>query len=145
MIYVDFCKSPKGFWVGCGEYQNGRAYASGRTIDILVKHIKTVVYRTWGISARNVILSSRQMEQGEFQAKHMAYMGNKFKGKFWNEPKPTKLKVITEPVIEREEPKEKEEVKEKKKESTKFIYEEKNGVLYVYEKKLVGQYQLETE
>jgi hypothetical protein len=143
MIYVDFCKSPKGFWVGCGEYQNGRAYASGRTIDILVKHIKTVVYRTWGVSARNVILSSRQMEQGEFQAKHGMFMSSKFKGKFWNEPKQKKVTVVTELKIETEEPKEKE--KEKKKESAKFIYEEKNGVLYVYEKKLVGEYQLETD
>lgn len=143
MIYVDFCKSPKGFWVGCGEYQNGRAYASGRTMDILVKHIKTVVYRTWGISARNVILSSRQMEQGEFEAKHLMFMGNKFKGKFWNEPKPKKLTAVTKTIIETEKPKSKE--KEKKRESTKFIYEEKNGVLYVYEKKLVGEYQLETE
>lgn len=144
MIYVDFCKSPKGFWVGCGEYQNGRAYASGRTIDILVKHIKTVVYKTWGISARNVMLSSRQMEQGEFEAKHLAYMGNKFKGKFWNEPKPQKLKVVTKQTIETEEA-EKPKEKETKRESTKFIYEEKNGVLYVYEKKLVGEYQLETD
>lgn len=143
MIYVDFCKSPKGFWVGCGEYQNGRAYASGRTIDILVKHIKTVVYRTWGISARNVMLSSRQMEQGEFQTKHGMFMHNKFRGKFWTEPKQKKTTIVKEPKIETEEPKEKE--KEKKKESTKFVYEEKNGVLYVYEKKLVGEYQLETE
>lgn len=143
MIYVDFCKSPKGFWVGCGEYQNGRAYASGRTLDILVKHIKMVVYKTWGISARNVMLSSKQMEQGEFEAKHLAYMNNKTKGKFWSEPKQKKITVVAEPVIEREEPKD--EVKEKKRESTKFIYEEKNGVLYVYEKKLVGEYQLETE
>lgn len=144
MIYVDFCKSPKGFWVGCGEYQNGRAYASGRTLDILVKHIKTVVYRTWGMSARNVVLSSRQMEQGEFEAKHLAYMGNKFKGKFWNEQKAKKLTVVKKPTIETEEKEEPKE-KEKKRESTKFIYEEKNGVLYVYEKKLVGEYQLETE
>ena len=137
MIYVDFCKSPKGFWVGCGEYQNGRAYASGRTIDILVKHIKLMVYRTWKISARNVMLSSRQMEQGEFEAKHLVYMSNKIKGKLWNEPKPKKIKVSIVPEVE--------EPKTQKRESTKFIYEEKNGVLYVYEKKLVGEYQLETE
>jgi hypothetical protein len=87
------------------------------------------------------------MEQGEFEAKHLAYMGNKFKGKFWNEQKQKKLTVVKKPTIEMEEKEEQEEPKEKekKRESAKFIYEEKNGVLYVYEKKLVGEYQLETE
>lgn len=142
MIYVDFCKGPKGLWVGCGEYQNGRAFASGRTMDILMTHIKTVVYKTWKISARNVMLSSRQMELGEFEAKHLVYMNNKVRGKIWNEPKPKKIKVS---VVQEPEKEKIEEQKTQKRESTKFIYEEKNGVLYVYEKKLVGEYQLETD
>lgn len=141
MMYIDFCKSPKGFWVGCGEYQNGRVFASGRTLDILTKHAKTMAYKTWRMSARNIILSSRQMEQGEFESKHGAYMCNRFKGKFWNE-KPRQIYMVRE---EKEEKKETVEPKTTRKESTKFIYEEKNGVLYVYEKKLVGEYQLETK
>ena len=145
MIFVDFCKGPKGFWVGCAEFQNGRAFASGRTLDILLDHIKTMVYRTWKISARNVMLSSRQMEVGEFQTKHFMFMSPKFKGKFWNEkpkhyiPKTSVKKA--ENVISNKE--EKQEITGKiRKDTPKFTYEEKDGVLYVYETKLVAKFEV---
>ena len=196
MIFVDFCKGPKGFWVGCAEFQNGRAFASGRTLDILLDHIKTMVYRTWKISARNVMLSSRQMEVGEFQAKHFIFMSPKFKGKFWNEtPKRyqqttkyttrNKKSVIvdgnfydsiseaeeklglkgdtlgqalrhnqtttmghtiayakTNQLLE-EKTEEKQEITGKiRKDTPKFTYEEKDGVLYVYETKLVAKFEV---
>jgi len=146
MIFVDFCKGPKGYWVGCAEFQNGRAFASGRTLDILVDHIKTMVYRTWKISARNVMLSSRQMEVGEFQAKHYAYMSARFKGKFWNEkpkyytPK-TSVKKAENVILNKEE--KQEEITGKiRKDTPKFTYEEKDGVLYVYETKLVAKFEI---
>ena len=41
MIYIDFCKGTNGLWIGCAEYNNGRYFATGRTLDILVKNIKT--------------------------------------------------------------------------------------------------------
>lgn len=148
MIFVDFCKGPKGYWIGCAEYQNGRAFASGRTIDILVDHIKTMVYKTWRISARNVMLSSRQMEIGEFEAKHKRFMSARFLGKFWNEkpkyymPK-TSVKKEENVVLNKEE---KQEITGKiKKDTPKFTYEEKDGVLYVYEKRLVAKFDIEKQ
>ena len=54
MLYIDFCRNQKrGLWVGCVEYNNGRAFASGRTMDLLVSNMKTMVNRTWRISATN--------------------------------------------------------------------------------------------
>lgn len=197
MIFVDFCKGPKGYWVGCAEFQNGRAFASGRTLDILVDHIKTMVYRTWKISARNVMLSSRQMEVGEFQAKHFVYMSTRFKGKFWNEkpkyyqqvakgrPRNKKSVIVDgnlyDNISEAENKlrlkrdtlgqalrhnqtttmghtiayakkdqlltKTKEEKQETKPvfKTSGYTYEEKDGVLYVYEKKLVAKYDIEKQ
>lgn len=145
MLFVDFCKGPKGYWIGCAEFQNGRAFASGRTIDILVDHIKTMVYKTWRISARNVMLSSRQMEVGEFQAKHFAYMSARFKGKFWNPitVKPKKQQPDWTKLIPRDEAKPEVVITGKiKKDTPKFTYEEKDGVLYVYETKLVAKFEV---
>ena len=85
MLYIDFCRAPKGFWVGCVEYNNGKTFASGRTMDLLVKNMKMMVNHTWKISARNVMLSSRQMEIGEFESKYIQFMSTKFRGKFWNQ------------------------------------------------------------
>lgn len=136
MMYIDFCKSPQGMWIGCGEHQNGRTFASGRTLDILVKHTKTSAYKIWKMTARNVMLSTRQMEQGEFEAKHGRFMPKKFKTRFWNH------KEITE-TVQKPQEQQKEEVKEKPTKE-KHTYEEKNGVLYVYVKKLIRKYELET-
>lgn len=144
MVYVDFCKSPKGYWVGCGEYNNGRVFASGRTIDILVEHIKTMAYKTWKMSARNVILSSRQMETGEFEEKHKRFMSVRFIGKFWNAF--TKKELVKARVETHQ--KEKTSVKvaknviSKPENKTGYTYEEKDGILYVYETKLIAQYKL---
>ena len=198
MLYIDFCKAPKGFWVGCAEYNNGRAFASGRTLDLLVANMKAMAYHTWKVSAYNVMLSSRQMEIGEFESKHAKFMSTKFRGKFWNqkveEPKvkttrknTRKIKVVVDGVLydslseaetklgfkpdtlgqalrhgqsmtlghtiayandlpqfkKPETPKIEKPKEEVKTEDAKFSYEEKDGVLYVYEKKLVAKYKIE--
>lgn len=200
MLYIDFCKAPKGFWVGCAEYNNGRAFASGRTLDLLVANMKAMAYHTWKVSAYNVMLSSKQMEIGEFESKHAKFMSTKFRGKFWNqkveEPKvkttrknTRKIKVVVDgilynslseaetklgfkpdtlgqalrhgqtmtkghtiayandlPQFKKAEEKpcmvEKEEtvVKENK---IKYFYEKKDGMLCVYKKELVAQYEIE--
>jgi len=203
MLYIDFCKAPKGFWVGCVEYNNGRAFASGRTMEFLVKNMKTMAYHTWRMSAYNIMLSSRQMERGEFESKHARFMSAKFRGKFWNEkiekqkeePKTTikkrnlkRIKVVVDGVLynsiseaesktgmkpdtlgqalrhgqrvtlghtiayanDLAEPVKVETTKienaiQLNTEEAKYSYEEKEGTLYVYEKKLVAQYKIENK
>ena len=107
-----------------------------------------MVYKTWRIAARNVMLSSRQMEIGEFEAKHKRFMSARFLGKFWNEkpkyymPK-TSVKKEENVVLNKEE---KQEITGKiKKDTPKFTYEEKDGVLYVYEKRLVAKFDIEKQ
>lgn len=200
MLYIDFCRAPKGVWVGCVQHNNGRVFSHGRTMDHLVANIKAMVSHTWRMSAASVILSSKQMEKDEFEQKHLSYASTRFKGKYWNETtisyqkkeKGTtkRKKVVVDGVlynsigeaektlgikdntlgqalrnnqqfclghvigyaanlpqfkkpeiqkIKEEEPMLKEEKK------GNYTYEEKDGVLYVYEKKLVAKYEIEKQ
>lgn len=144
MLFVDFCKSPKGLWVGCGEYNNGRIFASGRTLDILVDHIKNQAYKTWRMSARNVLLSSKQMETGEFEMRHKRFMSARFLGKFWNSFTKKQLKKARVETHQKEETSVKvaKNVISKPENKTGYTYEEKDGILYVYETKLIAQYEV---
>jgi hypothetical protein len=148
MIYIDFCKGPKkGLWVGCAEYNNGKYFATGRTLDNMVKNIKTGGARIFNVSARQFILSSKQMETGEFEQKYYKFMNNIFKGKFWNNHGMTTMIKEAQEI----EPKKEEQMScipssiEKNKKDTKYLYEIKDGVLYVYEKKLIAKYEVEDE
>lgn len=200
MLYIDFCRAPKGVWVGCVQYNNGRVFSHGRTLDHLVTNIKTMVNHTWRLSTASVILSSKQMEKDEFEQKHLLYASSRFKGKYWKEktevqkiklPKETRAKkvvvdgVLYNSISEAEKvlgikpdtlgqalrhnqqfclehvvgyadnlpqfkkpdiptiKEEKQMPKEEKKGN--YTYEEKDGILYVYEKKLVAKYEIEKQ
>lgn len=147
MIYIDFCKGPKnGLWIGCAEYNNGKYFATGRTLDIMVTNIKTGGARTFNVSARQFILSSKQMETGEFESKYIKFASNIFKGRFWynNETIKPKEETKTESKKEVEQMAQIPSVQEFKQDK-KYLYEIKDGILYVYEKKLVAKYEVEDE
>ena len=150
------------------------------------------------------MLSSRQMEIGEFQAKHFMFMSPKFKGKFWNEkpkyyqpvtkytPRNKKSVIVdgnlydsiseaeeklglkgdtlgqalrhnqtttmghtiayakthqllTEKPVETSIKITKNVISKPETKTGGFTYEEKDGVLYVYEKKLVAKYDIEKQ
>lgn len=147
MIYIDFCKGPKnGLWIGCAEYNNGKYFATGRTLDIMVTNIKTGGARIFNVSARQFILSSKQMETGEFESKYIKFASNIFKGRFWynNETIKPKEETKTESKKEVEQMAQIPSVQEFKQDK-KYLYEIKDGILYVYEKKLVAKYEVEDE
>lgn len=187
MLYIDFCRAPKGVWVGCIQYNNERVFSHGRTLDLLVSNMKAMVNHTWRKSAASVILSSKDMERDEFEQKHLIYASPTFKGRYWNKekektemstiklPKDNKIKkVVVDGVLYKnitsaekelgirintlghtvayadnlpqfQITKKEEEMPKTKQEEKKgnYTYEEKDGVLYVYEKKLVAKYEIE--
>lgn len=147
MIYIDFCKGPKnGLWIGCAEYNNGKYFATGRTLDIMVTNIKTGGARIFNVSARQFILSSKQMETGEFESKYIKFASNIFKGRFWYNYETIKPKEETKTESKKkvEQMAQIPSVQEFKQDK-KYLYEIKDGVLYVYEKKLVAKYEVEDE
>lgn len=146
MIYIDFCKGPKnGLWIGCAEYNNGKYFATGRTLDVMVQNIKTGGARVFHVSARQFILSSKQMEPGEFESKYIKFASNIFKGRFWynHETIKPKEETKTESKKEVEQMAQIPSVQEFKQDK-KYLYEIKDGILYVYEKKLIAKYEVET-
>lgn len=147
MIYIDFCKGPKnGLWIGCAEYNNGKYFATGRTLDNMVKNVKMGGAKIFNVSARQFILSSRQMETGEFEQKYYIFMSNIFRGKYWNNHGVTTIIKETKEIEQKKEEKMPciPSTKEAKKD-IKYVYEIKDGVLYVYEKKLIAKYEVEDE
>ena len=140
MIYVDFCKGPKnGLWIGCAEYNNGKYFATGRTLDILMKNIKHGGTRLFRCSAMQFILSSKQMETGEFEQKYYRFMSTLFKGKFWNNYGTIKLTQKEDKIEEKPIEIKQETLPQNK---GKYLYEVKDGVLCVYEKKLIAKYEV---
>ena len=112
----------------------------------MVKNIKMGGAKIFNVSARQFILSSKQMETGEFEQKYYKFMNNIFKGKFWNNHGMTTMIKEAQEI----EPKKEEQMPcvpsiEKNKKDTKYLYEIKDGVLYVYEKKLIAKYEVEDE
>ena len=149
MIYIDFCKGPKkGLWIGCAEYNNGKYFATGRTLDVMVTNIKTGGARVFHVSARQFVLSSKQMEPGEFESKYIKFASNIFKGRFWYNheiPKPKEETIKKEPEIKEKEVEQMAQIPsvQEFKQDKKYLYEIKDGVLYVYEKKLIAKYEVE--
>lgn len=141
MIYVDFCKGPKnGLWIGCAEYNNGKYFATGRTLDILMKNIKHGGTRIFRCSAVQFVLSSKQMETGEFEQKYYKFMSTLFRGKYWNNYSSIVKPIQKENKIEEKPVETKQETLPQNK--GKYLYEVKDGVLCVYEKKLIAKYEV---
>lgn len=107
MIEVNFCRAPSHMWVGWAEYENGMYYSSGKTMDDLVYHIKLNFYQNKRISARQIIIASKQSDPSEAPLDRMSKM---FKTKYWyekgegyksNQNKPMAPKKTTEkPVVD---------------------------------------------
>ena len=81
MISVSFTKNPAGtYWVGWTKYENGMYWASGRTLDDLIRHMKHRLYLEKGVSRRQVYLDTKQSTRLDVP---FNLMSNMFYGKFW--------------------------------------------------------------
>jgi hypothetical protein len=87
MIIVKFCRNYKSDYVGWCEYGNGHYFSSGRTLDILMRNMKTQMYQKKRVSAAQVILDSKPSDTSDCPVQ---YMSNMFRGRSWkysSEPK----------------------------------------------------------
>lgn len=81
MITVSFTKNPAGtYWIGWATYENGIYWASGRTLDDLIRNMKHRLYLEKGISRRQVYLDTKQSTRVDVPFNRMT---NIFYGKFW--------------------------------------------------------------
>lgn len=81
MITVSFTKNPAGtYWIGWTQYENGMYWASGRTLDDLIRNMKHRLYLEKGVSRRQVYLDTKQSTRLDVPFNRMS---NIFYGKFW--------------------------------------------------------------
>lgn len=90
MYIIKFCRAPSQRWVGVCEYNGGHVFASGRTIDELVKHMKGMMWFQ-KISAKQIVLDNKQHDTCEFEKLYKCFMSAIFVGRYWkNKNKPEK-------------------------------------------------------
>lgn len=148
MFRIEFCRAPSNYWIGVTEYNGGHIFASGRTMDVLVKHMKQQVRLVANASARQVVLSSTQTDTYEFGKKYKMFMTPIFLGRYWKIKeeydggkelmKVQKLKPLTSAPVAEPVP----EPKQKHAQPGEYITKIKDGVMYVYELREVAKYKL---
>lgn len=101
MYVVKFCRAPSQLWVGVIEYNGGHVFATGNTMDNLMHRMKQAMITRYHVSARQIILDTKQHETYEFEKLFKVFMSPIFVGKYWKkkgepqykEPVPTPEKV----------------------------------------------------
>ena len=137
MYNVKFCKGPKGLWIGVTEYNGGHEFATGRTLDMLVKHMKMNMCSRHSVSARQIILDTKQTDAYEFEKLYKPFMSSIFKGRYWvdkNKGEFQEPKADTEPVVVA--------YPKPTKKSGEYITETQGQELVVYELREVARYKL---
>lgn len=148
MYYIKFCRAPSQYWVGQVVYKNGTFFSYGRTLDHMVKNVKTRLFNFDKVSGSSIILETRQSLPSEMALDKMT---KKFTTKYWL-PRDNNLET-KEQIIEKEteivKPKAKTKVKQKTEELTmsydKHSYEIKDGKLIVWGAVKVAEYNLGLE
>lgn len=137
MYNVKFCKGPKGLWIGVTEYNGGHEFATGRTLDMLVKHMKMNMSSRHSVSARQIILDTKQTDAYEFEKLYKPFMSPIFKGRYWVDKNKGEFQepmvVIDHPVVAYPNP---------TKKSGEYITETQGQELVVYELREVARYKL---
>lgn len=154
MINVSFTKNPAGtYWVGWTQYENGMYWASGRTLDDLMRNMKHRLYLEKGVSRRQVYLDTKQSTRLDVPFNRMS---NIFYGKFWKNKmskqdadKDRMLNIAAKTATELTDPAPVEEpvatpTEKPTKQYDYCEYEEKDGLLVVYGVKrvLITSYEL---
>ena len=137
MYNVKFCKGPKGLWIGVTEYNGGHEFATGRTLDMLVKHMKANMSVRHNVSARQVILDTKQTDAYEFGKLYNPFMSPIFKGRYWvdkNKGEFQEPKAGNGPVVVA--------YPKPTKKSGEYITETQGQELVVYELREVARYKL---
>lgn len=137
MYNVKFCKGPKGLWIGVTEYNGGHEFATGRTLDDLMKHIKFCMSRKHNVSARQCILDTKQTDAYEFEKLYKPFMSSIFKGRYWvdkNKGEFQEPKADLEPVVVAS--------PRPTKKSCEYVTETNGQELVVYELREVARYKL---
>lgn len=101
MYVVKFCRAPSQLWVGVIEYNGGHVFATGNTMDNLMHRMKQAMITRYHVSARQIILDTKQHETYEFEKLFKVFMSPIFVGKYWKkksepqykEPAPTPEKA----------------------------------------------------
>lgn len=101
MYVVKFCRAPSQLWVGVIEYNGGHVFATGNTMDNLMHRMKQAMITRYHVSARQIILDTKQHETYEFEKLFKVFMSPIFVGKYWKkkgepeykEPAPMQEKV----------------------------------------------------
>lgn len=99
MYIIKFCRAPSHKWVGMCEYNGGHVFSSGSTMDELVKHMKGMMYLTGKVSARQLVLDSKQHTTDDFANKYSCFMSPMFFGKFWKDKSGKEKEPETHPVV----------------------------------------------
>lgn len=137
MYNVKFCKGPKGLWIGVTEYNGGHEFATGRTLDDLMKHIKFCMSRKHNVSARQCILDTKQTDTYEFGKLYNPFMSPIFKGRYWvdkNKGEFSESETVNQPVVVA--------YPKPTKKSGEYITETQGQELVVYELREVARYKL---
>lgn len=138
MYTIKFCKGPQKIWVGVTEYNGGHEFATGRTLDMLVKHLKNNMSVKHGVSARQAVLDTKQMDAYEFEKLYKPFMTPIFKGRYWvdkNKGEYTEL-ATTQPATLALPP------RPQTKKAGEYITEIDGEELVVYELREVARYKL---
>lgn len=150
MYYIKFCRAPSQYWVGQVVYKNGTFFSYGRTLDHMVKNVKTRLFNFDKVPASSIILETRQSLPSEMALDKMTQM---FTTRYWlprNNDLETKETIIEkETEVVEPEVKTKAKRKQKTEEATmsydKHSYEIKDGKLIVWGVVKVAEYNLGLE
>ena len=146
-LTMDFVLAPSGRYVGWVVYNNGYFFSSAEKLEDLHHNIRNKIQKKLGNGLRlSLVLASKPTER-EFVPLNL--MPKKLKTQsYFNHKLTDKVEKYQKSVFERLENKipvvKKEKIEKKINENkTIHFYEVQNGVLYVYEKKLVAKYEVE--
>lgn len=146
MYYIKFCRAPSQYWVGQVVYKNGTFFSYGRTLDHMVKNVKTRLFNHDKVSGSAIILETRQSLPSEMALDKMTQM---FTTKYWL-PRDNDLET-KEQIIEKETEVVEPKVKSKPNKEVvtmsydKHSYEIKDGKLIVWGVVKVAEYNLGLE
>lgn len=99
MITVKFTKNPAGdLWIGWTEYENGTWFASGRTLDMLVKRMKVRLWTDKHVSMRQVYLDTNKSNITDVPVDKMTKV---FRTKFWRDYQRTAEQSLEQKPVEK--------------------------------------------
>lgn len=144
-LTIEFLLAPSNRYVGWVVYNNAYYYGSANTLERLEHNVQQNLWKSYGKGLNVRLRLASKPTEREFvpldkmsnHFKSRAYFAHKMVDTVRKDQRPVFKRTVektVEPVVKQQ---------PKKENKTTHFYEVQNGILYVYEKKLIATYEVE--